>query len=210
MTRPPSCMPEPTITPSIPEQHVPTAVAVERKEAWVQYIAPINQETVARFISEVNGLVNQGFARVNVLLASPGGSVMHGVAVYNFLRSIPVEIAMYNFGRIDSIAAVIFVGAEQRFAVPNSAFLIHGVSITLPNAQTFDETKLEEILLSVKKDRENIANILAERSGKPLDFINGLMIKGATMNASQALECGLIQAVKMVSIPSGARFIAIN
>jgi len=61
------------------------------------------------------------------LFSSNGGSVNAGIALYNFLRALPVEIIMHNTGSIDSIATVIFLAADKRYAALHSTFLFHGV-----------------------------------------------------------------------------------
>ncbi len=45
----------------------------------------------------------EGNTLMHLLLSSPGGSVFHGLSVYNFLKGAPFEVYTYNFGSVDII-----------------------------------------------------------------------------------------------------------
>jgi hypothetical protein len=56
-----------------------------------------------------------------------------------------VKITMHNIGNIDSIANVIFVAKQNRYAPQNAAFLYHGIVINF-NAAGYGRSTLSENL----------------------------------------------------------------
>ena len=92
------------------------------------------------------------------LFASPGGSVDAGVAIYNYLRSLPVKLIMHNNGAIDSIANVIFHAADERKATPHATFLFHGVGMELPEKVKLNRSQIQELLSQIKALEDKIAD----------------------------------------------------
>ena len=72
-------------------------------ELWPQYTATIKIMTKI-----VDKKLHDKYDQLNLLLSSPGGSVFHGLSVYNFLKGAPIEVYTYNFGSVDSIGVVIY------------------------------------------------------------------------------------------------------
>src|SRR5258705_3504620 len=56
---------------------------------------------------------------------STGGNLADGVALYNYFKSLPIELNFYNGGSIASIATIVFLGAKNRYAGANATFVIH-------------------------------------------------------------------------------------
>ena len=59
--------------------------------------------------------VFQGFAmasnanvqQIHLLFQSTGGTVADGIALYNYLRTLPIELHLYNAGTVSSIAVIV-------------------------------------------------------------------------------------------------------
>ena len=67
-------------------------------------------------------------SRLYFLFSSSGGSVDAGITLYNFLRALPIPVIMHNVGSIESIANVVFLAADERYATPHATFLLHGIT----------------------------------------------------------------------------------
>jgi len=180
------------------------------KEMYVRFMAPVVPETTAQLFQVLDKVVQDKYERLHLMLSSPGGTVFHGLSIYNFLRGVPFETFTYNFGSVDSIGVVIFCAGKQRFSVPHARFLIHGVQFNIQGNASFDEKSLEEHLKSVKIDQENIARVIADTSGKPLHKIEEDMNNRTTLNPNQAKDYGLVHEVKSVLFPMDAQLAVIN
>jgi len=180
------------------------------KESYIRFMAPVVAETTDQLLQIVDSKIREKYQRLHLMLSSPGGSVFHGLAIYNFLRGVPLEIYTYNFGTVDSIGVVIFSAGVRRFSVPHSRFLIHGVRFNISGNVSFDEKQVEEHLKSLQIDQENIARVIADTTGKPLHKIQEDMNNRATLNPTQAKDYGLVHEIKSELLPADAEFAVIR
>ena len=174
------------------------------KELYIRFLAPVLPETTAQLFNVFDAAIQQKYERLHLMLSSPGGSVFHGLSVYNFLRGAPIETHTYNFGSVDSIGVVIFCAGSRRYSVPHARFLIHGVMLNYQGAGSFDEKSLEERLKSLKIDQENIARVIADTTGKPHHQITSDMHNRTTLNPPQAKDYGLVHDIQSALFPAGA------
>jgi ATP-dependent Clp protease, protease subunit len=90
----------------------------------VNFFSQINDVTANKFMAACAEIIRVDNPQcIHFLFASPGGNVDAGIAVYNYLRALPIKIIMHNTGAIDSIANVIFHAADERYANSHSTFL---------------------------------------------------------------------------------------
>jgi ATP-dependent protease ClpP protease subunit len=154
--------------------------------------------------------IQQGVQELNLLLATPGGSVMHGMALYNYLSALPVELNTYNIGNVDSIGAIIFLSGAHRYACPHSTFTLHPVAFGIQAGQTYEQPDLTAIVQSLEADQARIAGIYAERSGLGLQNALGLFNQQKTYSAVEAKTFGFVNEVKALAIERGARVVHLN
>ena len=103
-----------------------TAEAPLSSTTYISYFDVINEAKAKAFMAACADAVAQTRpSRLYFLFSSSGGSVDAGIALYNYLRALPVPIVMHNTGSIDSIANVVFLAADERYANPHSIFLLH-------------------------------------------------------------------------------------
>ena len=81
---------------------------------YIRFTAPVNQHSAEQLLHVIDAKYRSGATHLHILLSTPGGTVMHGMAIYNFLKGQPIHITMHNFGTVDSIGTYI----------PKSAILI--------------------------------------------------------------------------------------
>jgi len=179
-------------------------------ELYIRFMAPVIPETVDHLIKVVDKAIQNKVERVHLMLSSPGGSVFHGLSLFNFLQGMPIETYTYNFGSVDSIGVVIFCAGRKRFSVPHARFLIHGVRFNIQGNASFDEMQLQEHLKSVKIDQENIARDIADTTGKALHKIEEDMNSRTTLNPNQAKDYGLVHEIKSDLFPIDANLAFIH
>lgn len=165
----------------------------------IRFLAEVNQQSANALIGVVENLIRNKTKNILLLISSPGGSVFHGVSVYNFLKRAPVNIETCNFGSVDSIASVIYCAGSKRYCVPNARFLIHSISFNIQGNASFDEKKLNEVISSLKIDRENIAKIIEK-----------IMFEGKTYNPEEAKSFGLVTEIKEKLFEEGEEIIGIG
>lgn len=174
---------------------VPTTV-------YVSFSAEINDTTAEQLINVMANCANQGVSVVHLLLSTPGGSVMHGINIYNVLRGMPFRLITHNVGNVDSIGAAIFLAGEERRACQHSTFMFHGVAFD-GTGVSFNARSTKERLESLLADEARTGSIVTERSGLTLDQIHKFYEEARTMTASDAKDAGIVHSVCDVAIPPG-------
>ena len=166
--------------------------------------------TVNALMSAVDQKMKQGTQAFTILISSPGGSVIHGLSAYNYLKGLPVSITTHNFGSVDSIGIVLYCAGSRRLSVPQARFLFHGVNVQFRGEQNLDEKLLEERLKGLRIDVENIAKVIAANTGKSTKDIADAMIERTTLNPEEAQSWGLVHAIKSELFEAGSEVIAIQ
>lgn len=182
-------------------------------EVYIRFMAPVLPQTANQLLQAIDASLRQGARRIHLLISSPGGSVFHGLSIYNFLKGVPAEIYTYNFGSVDSIGVVLFCAGDRRFTVPHARFLIHPVGMSVPQGATFDEKSLEEQLKGLIIDQRNIAKVISDTVGsdlKSLQAVEADMNTRTTLNPDESVSYGLVHEIKSELIPANVPFVTIN
>lgn len=174
------------------------------KEAYIRFMAPVIPQTTNSLLQVVDKKIQEKCQRMHVMISSPGGSVFHGLSLYNFLKGAPIEVYTYNFGSVDSVGVVLFCAGNKRFSVPHARFLIHGVRFNVGMNTSFDEKQIEEHLKSLKIDQHNIARVIADTAQKPAHKVEEDMNNRITLNPSEAKDYGLVHEIKSELFPIDA------
>lgn len=146
---------------------------------YISYYDVINdQKAKALMALCANVIAQQNPDRLYFLLSSTGGSVDAGVALFNYLRALPVPLVMHNTGSIDSIANVVFLGADERYANPNSSFLLHGMNWGFPQGANLNWSALQETVSRYKADEARMSGIITARTAILQDELHGALSPG--------------------------------
>ncbi len=174
------------------------------KEAYIRFMSAVLPQTADQLFKIIDQKMREKYEKLHLMISSPGGSVFHGLSLYNFLKGAPIEIDTYNFGSVDSVGVVIFCAGKRRYSVPHARFLIHGVRFNIGGNASFDEKQIEEHLKSLKIDQQNIARIIADTTGKATHKIEEDMNNRTTLNPQEAKDYGLVHEIKSELFPVNA------
>jgi ATP-dependent protease ClpP protease subunit len=180
------------------------------KPVVIRFFAPVIDATVNALMNAIDQRMKQGAKEFIILVSSPGGSVVHGLSAYNYLKGLPASITTHNFGSVDSIGIVIYCAGSRRLSVPQARFLFHGVNVQFRGEQNLDEKLLEERLRGLRIDVENIARVIAANIGKNTKDITDAMIERMVLNPEQAQSWGLVHQIKSELFEAGSEVIAIQ
>lgn len=181
------------------------------KALAIKFFAPVNEVSANALMNVLDQAINQGVNNVTLLISTPGGSVFHGLSLYNYLRGLPLQkLTTHNFGSVDSIGVVMYCAGQERFSSPQARFLIHGVSAGFQGSQNLEEPQLEERLKGLRIDIENIAKVVAANTGKTPEDVTESMLKRTTLNPDQAKDWGLVHSIKSDLFPAGTQVVSIT
>ncbi len=176
---------------------------------YVNFSAEIIPHTVESLIATCANISNQGVKTIYLLLSTPGGSVMHGMTLYNVLRAFPVELITHNVGNVDSIGNVVFLAGKKRYACKNSTFMFHGVGFEGAGNVRLEEKLLRERLDSVTSDQKRIGEVIAERTKIRRDEVAKLFLEAKTQDTTFAAGNGIIDEIRDVQISPGQPIVSL-
>ena len=180
------------------------------KPVVIRFFSPVIDVSVNALMNAVDQKMKQGIKDFIILISSPGGSVIHGLSAYNYLKGLPASITTHNFGSVDSIGIVLYCAGSRRLSVPQARFLFHGVSAQFRGEQNLEEKLLEERLKGLRTDMENIAKIIAANTGKNAQDITDAMIERTSLNPEEAKSWGLVHEIKSELFEAGSEVVAIQ
>ena len=130
---------------------------------------------------------------IALYINSPGGSITSGMAIYDTMQYIKCDVSTICIGMAASMGAFLLAaGAKgKRFALPNSEIMIHQPSGGAKGQATDISIHANHILRTKKR----LNQILAERTGQPLEVIERDTERDNFLTAQEALEYGLVDKV---------------
>jgi len=132
---------------------------------------------------------------ITFYLNSPGGSITAGMAVYDTMQLITSDIKVVVVGLAASMGSIFLCGGAKgkRLLYPHSRVLIHQPLImgTMRGAAVDIHIQAQEM----EKLREEMNRILARSSGQPIEKIQKDTDRDFYLNAREAIEYGLADAI---------------
>ena len=164
----------------------------------VYLVGDIEKDTARSAIERLREMANDNDRPITVYINSAGGNVTDGLAIHDTIRQLvqrDIEVTIIVQGMAYSMGSVVLQAASagRRLALPHSWIMIHepakwaGWQSTSAAAQHLDR---------LKQMQKQIYEILAKRSGKPLQkIIRDTKRTDFYLDAKMALAYGLIDAI---------------
>ena len=192
------------------EKNIKAEIAsAQGRTIYIYYQGNIDTPRVNAIAGIVTNIItnNKPYA-LYFLFSSHGGEVDAGITLYNFLKSLSVKIIMHNIGTIDSIANVIFMAGEERYASPHTIFLFHGVSMNVNGSLSLPG--INELRNRILNNHNTIAGIICGNTKMKEAMIKKLFNQGETKDVNFALKFGIINKIKPPKIPQNSTIVTIN
>lgn len=154
----------------------------------------VNDQTASLVVAQLLFLESEDPDKdISLYINSPGGVITAGMAIYDTIQYIKPDVSTICIGMAASMGAFLLsCGAKgKRFALPNSEIMIHQPSGGARGQATDIKIHAERII----KMRQNLNQIMAERTGQPIEVINADTERDFFMSAQEAKEYGLIDDV---------------
>ena len=91
----------------------------------ILFTGGVTPELAAQFHTVCTEVARAKVSQVTIYIASRGGDVSSGLAMYNALRLLPCKVRTVNLGQCGSIAATLYMAGAVRQAMPASSFFLH-------------------------------------------------------------------------------------
>ena len=133
---------------------------------------------------------------IQLYINSPGGSITAGFAIYDTMQYIKCDVSTICVGLAASFGAFLLAGGAKgkRIALPNAEIMIHQPLIGGDGVRG----PASDILIvsgQMQKNKQRLARILAENTGKSVEEIIADTERDNYMSAQEALAYGLIDKI---------------
>jgi len=168
---------------------------------YAVFSGEINQDSTKRIFKTISAATAKKVRHVHILVESYGGFVGDGICLYNFFKSLPVDLTLYNAGAVQSIATIAYLGAKWRKASARAAFMIHR---TLVSPQLANSAKLHAVAKSITIDDERTESILREHLKLSKEEWDALNYTDLHFSGGEAVNIGLVHEIGEFSPPHGS------
>ena len=130
---------------------------------------------------------------ISLYINSPGGSITAGMAIYDTMNFIKPDVSTICIGMAASMGAFLLTAGEKgkRYALPNSEIMIHQPLGGTQGQATDIEIHAKRIIEIKRRMNE----IMAEKTGQPLEVIERDTERDNFMTAQASVEYGLIDKI---------------
>jgi ATP-dependent protease ClpP protease subunit len=189
------------------ERHMAQHLAQPAQQAiaFCTFCRNIDSDAVTKIFEVFADFTERRYGAIHLLFQSTGGLTPEGIALFNYFKTFPIELHLYNVGQVASAALTAFAGAEHRYASTHATFLFHkATSISTSEAPmtAFQHEQLAKILAA---DEARIEAILKSVAQIPPEKWTAYETAYATITAQEARQYGLIEDIREFQPPAGSR-----
>lgn len=168
---------------------------------YASFVGSIEPQSLHRIMSNIAHASQKGVKEVHWMLQSTGGIINDGIALYNFLRALPIDLHIYNCGAVQSIAVVGYVAAAHRHVSQSGTFFIHKAGVpTQPGANA---AQLKATHAGLVADDARVEAILKAHTKIPANKWAQHKRRDVTFNAQEAVNFGIADDIREFTVPPG-------
>lgn len=163
-------------------------------ERIIFLVGPVDDHTANLVVAQLLFLESENPDKeISMYINSPGGSVTAGMSIFDTMQFIKPDVSTLCIGMAASMGAFLLAAGTKgkRYSLPNSKIMIHQ---PLGGAQG-QASEIEIHAREILKTREQLNQILADRTGQPLEKIAHDTDRDYFLTANEAQEYGLIDKV---------------
>ena len=163
------------------------------KDRIILLSGEIDDECANSVIAQLLYLDSLNNEEISLYINSPGGSVTSGMAIYDTMNFVKSDVSTICLGMAASMGAFLLSSGKKgkRYALPNSEIMIHQPLGGVQGQATEIKIVAEQIL----KTKNKLNKILAKNTGQNIKKIENDTDRGHFLDATEALEYGIIDKV---------------
>ena len=164
------------------------------KERVVFLVGPVDDHAANLVVAQLLFLESENPDKdIHLYINSPGGVVDAGLAIYDTVQFVKPDVSTVCVGQAASMAALILAGGAKgkRYSLPHARMMIHQPLGGFQGQASDFDIHAKEIL----RVRERLNKILVKHTGQSMKKIQQDTDRDYFMEASEAVEFGLIDEV---------------
>jgi ATP-dependent Clp protease protease subunit len=140
---------------------------------------------------------------IALYINSPGGSVTAGMAIFDTMQFVDCDVATYAMGLAASMGQFLLSAGTRgkRYALPHARIMMHQPSAGIGGTASDIAIQAEQFKLT----KAEMAKLIAEHTGQPLEQIQADSERDRWFTAEQAKEYGFVDEVvsRVAQVPNG-------
>ena len=180
----------------------------------IHFTQLITEEGSTRLMGAVIDALRNGASKLQVKMASTGGSTTAGFTLCNFFKTLPVPVSIHNLNRIESVAVPIYLSVPVRTCSPESRFVVHPLTWNFATVNNVPHNTLRESLLMLDDDADHYIRVFEEATKgaeKIFDVRKALAGEGATIiDATTAVTTGIAHRITSEPLPNNVPIWYVN
>jgi ATP-dependent Clp protease protease subunit len=156
----------------------------EIDSSWTQrrvfhFNGVVNAQGYHSLVGELSQWAQVSKDPITVVFNSQGGSVIYGLAIYDFLRGLSrqgIPIRTVGIGEVASMGGVLLQAGDERILTPHAWMLIHEVS-SIAAGKTSEvsddlkfQTRLQDQCLEILSKRSKLSKAAIKKKWKKTDW----------------------------------------
>ena len=150
----------------------------------------IDQQSSCELIKSLVYLDRQDNSEITLYINSGGGEVMSGLAVYDQISMMRSPVRTVCIGTAASMGAIIFLAGRKRQMYPHAQLMIHDPSYSRNDISGLKPHEVRQELDKLNEVKKTVAEIIAEKTGKPLKEVYKLTANDTFLTAQEAVASG--------------------
>ena len=187
-----------SLTPIVLEEREMRATAVDvfsrlLMDRQIFFGEEVNENTANLIIAELLYLDSLENKDITLMINSPGGSVINGLAVIDTMNFINSDVSTLCCGMAASMGAVLLSNGtkEKRLILPHSRVMIHQVSSVSRGVLKDMEIELEQ----ARRCKQDVYKILADNTNKSIEEVEALCDRDNWFIGQEAVDLGIVDKV---------------
>ena len=153
----------------------------------------IDSALAARVTAQLLALSAQSKEPIRLFIHSQGGHVESGDTIHDMIKFVEPRVIMVGTGWVASAGTHIYLAVprEDRYALPNTRFMIHQPLGGVGGRAADLQIEAEEIL----KARERLNRTIADATGQPIARVRKDTDRNFWMSPEEAREYGIVGTI---------------
>lgn len=164
------------------------------------FCGSIDQASAQKFVTTLSVAMGGKAKHVHLLFQTAGGYVGDGVFLYNFFRTVPIELTLYNAGQVSSIGVIAYLGAKRRKTSKSASFMIHR---STNSPQFANAANLEHMAKSLILDDQRTEDIVRAHVNFPPEVWEHINRHDIYISGEDAVKFGMANEIAEFSPPAG-------
>lgn len=132
---------------------------------------------------------------ITLYINSPGGEVISGLAVYDYIQFMKAPLRTVCLGTAASMGAILFLAGEKREMFLHTRLMIHDPSYSHRDIGGRKPHEIQHELDKLNETREALARIIADKTKKSMEEIYEVTADDTYYSAKEAVDFGLATGI---------------